>query len=106
MKNKIVFSTNPNYQETEETREPVTIDKDNQNLRIWFEKRPGNKVVSVIRDFIGSSEELKKLEKIIKKKCGVGGSVKDNEIIIQTKDRQKLLQILNELGYNAKLSGG
>ena len=106
MKNRIVFSTNPNYSAEEEQNILEVIAPENQNLRIWLEKRPGNKVVSIIRGFVGTDNELKDLSKVLKKQCSVGGSVKAGEIIIQTKDRQKLLQILNELGYFAKLSGG
>ena len=106
MKDKIVYSTNPNYSANEEINTIDKIDPDKQNLRIWLEKRPGNKIVSIIRGFIGTDSELKDLSKVMKKQCGVGGSVKSGEIIIQTKDRQKLLQILNASGYFAKLSGG
>ncbi len=113
MKDRIVFSTDPNYSAKEESiyaeamiDESEVLKPEKQNLRIWLEKRPGDKVVSIIRDFEGRTDELKKIEKILKKKCGVGGTVKGREIIIQTKDRQKLLQILNDLGYFAKLSGG
>lgn len=107
MKDKIVFSTNPDYtHESDEQFDNNSIDASQQNLRIWIEKRPGNKVVSIIRNFKGSVEDFRKLEKEIKKKVGVGGSIKGDEIIIQTKDRQKLLQILNKMGYFAKLSGG
>ncbi len=106
MKDKIVYSTDPNYSAKEEINTIDKIDPDKQNLRIWLEKRPGNKIVSIIRGFIGTDNELKDLSKVMKKQCGVGGTVKSGEIIIQTKDRQKLLQILNSLGYFAKLSGG
>ena len=106
MKDKIVYSTDPNYSANEEIDTIDKIEPDKQNLRIWLEKRPGNKIVSIIRGFIGTDSELKDLSKVMKKQCGVGGSVKSGEIIIQTKDRQKLLQILNALGYFAKLSGG
>ncbi|MCK4904059.1 MAG: translation initiation factor [Candidatus Marinimicrobia bacterium] len=106
MKDRIVFSTDPDYSTNEENDIEITIEPASQNLRIWLEKRPGNKIVSIIRDFEGPTDELKKLEKMLKKKCGVGGTVKNKELIIQTKDRQKLLQILNDLGYFAKLSGG
>ena len=106
MKDRIVFSTNPNYSAEEEKDTNDVIEPDGQNLRIWIEKRPGNKVVSIIRGLIGTDTDLKDLSKVLKKGCGVGGSVKGGEIIIQTKDRQKLLQILNELRYLAKLSGG
>ena len=106
MKDRIVYSTDPNYSTEEENDIIDTLKPDTQNLRIWLEKRPGNKVVSIIRGFIGTDYELKELSKVLKKQCGVGGSVKAGEINIQTKDRQKLLQILNELGYFAKFSGG
>ncbi len=107
MKDRIVFSTDPDYLIHNESNEESELEKpENQNLRIWLEKRPGNKVVSIIRGFEGPIDELKKLEKILKKKCGVGGTVKNKELIIQTKDRQKLLQVLSDLGYSAKLSGG
>jgi len=108
MRDKIVFSTDSNtllHNESNEENE-IKILPEKQNLRIWIEKRPGNKIVSIIRGFIGTESDLKDLSKALKKGCGVGGSVKGGEIIIQTKDRQKLLQILKELGYFAKLSGG
>lgn len=106
MKDRIVFSTDPNFSVEEEKITDDVIKLAKQNLRIWLEKRPGNKIVSIIRGFIGTESEYKDLSKVLKKRCGVGGSVKTGEIIIQTKDRQKLLQILNDLGYFAKLSGG
>ena len=107
MKDKIVFSTNPNYSNYDELENEIkTINTDKQNLRIWLEKRPGNKIVSIIKGYIGTDNDLKELSKVIKKRCGVGGSEKNGDIIVQTKDRQKVLQILNELGYFAKLSGG
>ena len=106
MKDRIVYSTDPNYSVEEEKVIVEVIEPDKQNLRIWLEKRPGNKIVSIIRGFIGTESDLKDLSKVLKKRCGVGGSVKATEIIIQTKDRQKLLQILDDLGYFAKLSGG
>ena len=106
MKNRIVYSTDPKYSAEEENNFADVIEPGIQNLRIWLEKRPGNKIVSIIRGFIGTDSDLKDLSKVLKKRCGVGGSVKTTEIIVQTKDRQKLLQILNDLGYFAKLSGG
>ena len=113
MKDKIVFSTDPDFASANEsTFDEAGIDKNevlppkSQNLRIWLEKRPGNKIVSIIRGIGGTEDELKDISKLMKKQCGVGGSVKTDEIIIQTKDRQKLLQILNDLGYFVKLSGG
>ena len=68
--------------------------------------KAGKKGVLMVHGFTSSPSDLKDLSKVVKKRCGVGGSVKAGEIIIQTKDRQKLLQILIDLGYFAKLSGG
>jgi translation initiation factor 1 len=106
MRDRIVYSTDPNYSAEEEKDIIEVIEPGNQNFRIWLEKRPANKIVSIIRGYIGTESELKDLSKVVKKRCGVGGSAKAREIIIQTKDRQKLLQILIDLGYFAKLSGG
>jgi translation initiation factor 1 len=107
MKDKIVFSTDPDFDINNElNKKSKKSNPEEQNLRIWIEKRPSNKIVSIIRGYVGTESELKDISKLIKKRCGVGGSVKAGEIIIQTKDRQKLLQILNDLGYLAKLSGG
>ncbi len=107
MKDRVVFSTNPKIDIRKESDEISKFEKpEKQDLRIWLEKRPGNKIVSIIKGFIGSESDFKELGKILKMSCGVGGSIKNNTLIIQTKDRQKLLQILKELGYFAKLSGG
>jgi len=100
---KIVYSTNPDFKDDDIEQKTVPT---KQNLRIWIEKRPGNKTVSIIRGFVGTNIEIQNLSKKIKKRCGVGGSVKANEIIIQTKDRQNVVKFLKELGYSAKLSGG
>jgi len=106
MKNKIVFSTDPDFEFKSDEDIVEKIDKEQQSLRIWLEKRPGNKVVSIIKNFIGTQSDMKELERKIKRKSGVGGSVKGADIIIQTRDRNKILTILKDLGYSAKLSGG
>ena len=106
MKNKIVYSTDPNYSINDDSEVVEKREPNEQNLRIWYEKRPGNKVVSVVRGYTGSAEDMTAIAKTIKKKCGVGGSVKNGEIIIQTKEREKILNILTKLGFRVKLSGG
>ena len=80
----IVYSTNPAFQyEKEEADEPDTLPNEKQILRVQLDKRNrGGKQVTLITGFTGKSEDLQTLGKLLKTKCGVGGSVKDNEIII------------------------
>lgn len=98
----IVYSTNPDYHfdEEEEAYEIETIANDKQRLRISLDKRNRKgKSVTLITDFIGTDDDLNVLGKLLKTKCGVGGSVKDGEIIIQGDHRQKVLSILQKEGY-------
>lgn len=108
-KNGLVYSTNPDFKlnHDEQENELQTPEPAKQNLRIWLEKNQrGGKEVSVIRNFIGTDEAMEKLCKEIKTKCGTGGSVKENEIIIQGDQRKKISEILTKLGYKFKLAGG
>lgn len=78
------------------------------SVRVWLDKKNrGGKEVSVIKGISGTDEELKTLAKELKTKCGVGGSVKDGEIIIQGNHRDKIISILSGKGYsNVKKAGG
>ena len=108
-KNKVgvVYSTDPNYQYAfEERSEQATLLPSGQNLRVWLERRGGGKLVSVIKGFIGTEDDLKILGKELKKVCGVGGSVKNGEILLQGDVRDKLILYLLSKGYGAKKSGG
>ncbi len=98
----VVYSTNPNFQyEKDEIEEPDTLSKEKQTLRIQLDKRNrSGKKVTLITDFVGKEEDLQQLGKLLKTKCGVGGSVKDNEIIIQGDFRNKILEILQKEGYS------
>ena len=92
----IVYSTNPdfNYQLDEE-EEPATVDPKQQKLRVSIEKKGrGGKTVTVISGFIGPEDDLKELGRLLKTKCGVGGAVKDGEILIQGEFKQRIIDLL------------
>jgi len=100
------YSTNPDYRPEED--EPVeNLPPEQQYLEAHFSKKGrGGKVVTVIKGFEGSEEQLKKLGKSIKNKLGVGGSVKNGEIIIQGNNRDKVVSFLTEQGFKVKKIGG
>ncbi len=78
-----------------------------QNIRIQASRKGRKgKTVTVITGFQAKDETLTELVKKLKTQCGTGGTVKENEIEIQGEHTQKLLQILTQLGYKAKISGG
>jgi translation initiation factor 1 len=98
----IVYSTNPDYhyrQEDEEESEAI-VPKEKQLLRISLDKRNRKgKAVTLVTGFRGSDEDLQVLGKLLKMRCGVGGSAKDGEIIVQGDHRTKVLDILQKEGY-------
>jgi len=104
---KHVFSENPDYVPVPEKPKEFQIHPKEQFLEAHFSKKGrGGKVVTVIKGFEGNIQELKKLGKEIKNKIGVGGSVKDGEIIIQGNNREKVVVILKDKGFNVKKIGG
>ena len=98
----IVYSTNPDFRSEEEEKEEVaTPEKRQQKLRVSIEKKGrGGKTVTVVSGFTGSEDNLKELGKLLKTKCGVGGSVKDGDILIQGEFRQRIIDLLKEEGYS------
>ena len=97
----IVYSTNPDYHfQEEEERSEKTLSKEKQLLRISLDKRNRRgKAVTLITGFAGTDDDLQELGKMLKMKCGVGGSAKEGEIIIQGDHREKILGILQKEGY-------
>jgi len=104
----IVYSTNPNFNyQFDEEQEMVTLPVNQQNLYVSIDrKQRGGKEVTLIEGFVGTEEDLKELGKKIKTKCGVGGSVKDNEILIQGNFKDKVFDLLVKDGYQVKKKGG
>ncbi len=101
-----VYSTDPDYR-PEEPETVNSLSPGKQHLEAHFSKKGrGGKIVTVIKGFEGPTEDLKQLGKELKNKLGVGGSVKDGEIIIQGNNRDKVVQILKEKGYKVKNVGG
>ncbi len=98
----IVYSTNPDFSyDKGDEEEPETLPKEKQLLRISLDKRRrAGKSVTLITGFVGKSEDLQELGKYIKVKCGVGGSAKDGEIIVQGDFRNKVLELLQQAGYS------
>ena len=105
----VVYSTNPDYEYSydDEMDEIETLPPNQQQLKVWIDrKRRKGKEVTLITGFIGTVDDLKALGKKLKTKCGVGGSAKDEEIIIQGNHREKVVALLKEMGYKAKKAGG
>lgn len=100
----LVYSTNPDFfkqQTAEEKVETPAPGKQRLIVRIDRRQRAG-KQVTLIEGFVGAKEDLEALSKILKVKCGVGGSAKDGEITIQGDLRDKVVALLQGMGYNAK----
>jgi translation initiation factor 1 len=97
----MVYSTHPDFNyDTEKNVEEETLPKEKQSLRISLDKRNRNgKIVTLITGFRGKSEDLASIGKLLKVKCGVGGSAKDGEIILQGDFRHKIADILAKEGY-------
>ncbi|MFD0999073.1 translation initiation factor [Ohtaekwangia kribbensis] len=103
----IVYSTSSDFEYSyQSNEESETLPAQQQNLKVSLDKsgRAG-KQVTLVSGFVGSASDLDTLTKTIKTKCGVGGSAKDGEILIQGDVRDKVVQILQKEGYKAKRVG-
>lgn len=104
----IVYSTNSDFKyDKEDQGEPVTVPANQQKLIVQLDKKNRKgKAVTLVTGFAGSAEDLEALGKLLKTRCGVGGTAKDGEILIQGDFRDKILQILAGEGFKVKRSGG
>lgn len=97
----VVYSTNPDFNyEMDDEEEQATLQPSQQRLRVQLDrKNRGGKVVTLITGFVGTEDDLKELGKFLKSKCGVGGSAKDGEVIVQGDFKQKVLELLKKERY-------
>ena len=104
----VVYSTNPEFSyQSDEPSEATTLPPQQQQLRVQLDKKQlGGKQVTLVTGFVGRDEDLQTLGKLLKAKCGVGGSAKDGEIVVQGDLRAKVLEILLKEGYKTKQIGG
>ena len=99
-----VFSTNPDFKLDNEEDEIETLPNDKQLLIVSIDKKQRKgKTVTLIEGFVGKTNDLEHLAKMLKTKCGVGGSAKDGEIVIQGDFKLKVKELLEKEGYKVKL---
>jgi len=102
------YSTNPDFKpsDEDENQKQEVIPPSKQRLIVGIErKNRGGKCVTIVKGFIGSDDDIEELGITLKKLCGVGGTVKEGEIIIQGEIKQKVASILQEMGYKVTISG-
>lgn len=104
----IVYSTNPDFSyDYDDQEEAETLEPSKQLLYVSLDrKQRGGKEVTLVEGFVGSEDDLKELGKMLKTKCGVGGTAKDGEIIVQGSFRDKVIELLEKEGYKTKRKGG
>lgn len=103
----MVYSTNPDFEyRSGNEAETETLPAARQDLRVWLDrKQRGGKVVTLVRGFVGTEDDLTELARLLKTKCGVGGAAKEGEILIQGDHRDRVVEILLKAGYRCKKAG-
>ena len=103
----VVYSTDSDFSYSGDTKEEIeTLPINKQQLKVLLDRKARKgKIVTIIEGFVGQDDDLQALAKLLKQKCGVGGSAKDGEILIQGDFKQKIFDILFALGYKAKQIG-
>ena len=103
----VVYSTNPDYQFEYDQEDQETLAVNQQKLYVSIDRKMRKgKSVTLIEGFVGSADDLKELAKSIKTACGVGGTSKNGEIMIQGEFKDKVVDLLFKLGYNSVKKGG
>lgn len=104
----VVYSTNPDFNyDSGSDEDSTTLPPKQQNLRVSIDKKQrGGKAVTVVSGFIGNMSDLDVLGKKLKQRCGVGGSVKEGQILIQGTFKERVIQLLEQEGYRVKGAGG
>lgn len=99
----IVYSTNPDLSYKLPEKEAATLPPEKQQLKAQISKKGrAGKIATLLMGFVGSEADLEALGKLLKNKCGVGGSAKDGEIILQGDVRDKAVEMLVKAGYKAR----
>ncbi len=103
----MVYSTDPHYKyASQEEPEAELLPPERQNLRVWLDrKQRAGKVVTLVRGFVGPDAALQELGRRLKTQCGVGGTAKEGEIILQGDHRDRVVGILTKSGYGCKKAG-
>ena len=105
----IVYSTDENFIEATLKGKKDVEDypkPEDQELRLHLQRLPGNRITTIVKGFKGSESMYQELTRYLKKTCGVGGSIKEKNILIQGNHRDKIMKLLIERGFKVKVSGG
>jgi translation initiation factor 1 len=98
----VVYSTNPDFVYAHDEKQTV-VPPGKQTLIVGIDRRQrAGKQVTLISGFAGPAAELEALAKMLKRQCGVGGSAKEGQILIQGDFRDRVVALLLEEGYKAK----